>query len=94
MALRLAAERVGQDVRDYMQVMQIEGPWKTGHRLLVGVSPSPLSAQMIRWTRRLADSLGCPWLAVYVELPQPLSSRSANAADEESGDCSRAWERR
>ena len=28
---------------------------------------------MIRWTRRLADSLGCPWLAVYVELPQPLS---------------------
>ena len=56
-ALRLAAERVGQDVRDYMQVMQIQGPWKTGHRLLVAVSASPLSAQMVRWTRRLADSL-------------------------------------
>ncbi len=67
MALRLAAERVGQDVRDYMQVMQIQGPWKTGHRLLVAVSPSPFSAQMVRWTRRLADSLDAGWLAVHVE---------------------------
>lgn len=72
-ALRLAAERVGQDVRDYMKAMQIEGPWKTGHRLLVAVSPSPLSAKMIRWTRRLADSLNAPWLAVYIEGTRPLN---------------------
>ncbi len=73
MALRLAAERVGQDVRDYMQVMQIQGPWKTGHRLLVAVSPSPLSAQMVRWTRRLADSLDAQWMAVHVESSNTLS---------------------
>ncbi|HWF20140.1 MAG TPA: sensor histidine kinase KdpD, partial [Verrucomicrobiae bacterium] len=73
MALRLAAERVGQDVRDYMQVMQIQGPWKTGHRLLVAVSPSPLSAQMVRWTRRLADSLDAQWMAVHVESSKMLS---------------------
>jgi two-component system sensor histidine kinase KdpD len=73
MALRLAAERVGQDVRDYMQVMQIPGPWKTGHRLLVAVSASPLSAQMVRWTRRLADSLDAGWMAVHVESSKPLS---------------------
>jgi two-component system sensor histidine kinase KdpD len=73
MALRLAAERVGQDVRDYMQAMQIDGPWKTGHRLLVAVSPSPLSHQMIRWTRRLADSWDCPWMAVYVESSCPVT---------------------
>jgi two-component system, OmpR family, sensor histidine kinase KdpD len=72
-ALRLAAERVGQDVQDYMQVMQIQGPWKTGHRLLVAVSASPLSAQMVRWTRRLADSLDAVWLAVNVESSQVLS---------------------
>jgi len=76
MALRLAAERVGQDVRDYMQVMQIPGPWKTGHRLMVAVSPSPLASQMVRWTRRLADSLDCPWLAVYVEPGRPLAEES------------------
>ncbi|MDB6066518.1 MAG: Osmosensitive channel signal transduction histidine kinase [Pedosphaera sp.] len=73
MALRLAAEKVGQDVRDYMQVMQIQGPWKTGHRLLVAVSPSPLSAQMVRWTRRLADSLDARWMAVHVESSKALS---------------------
>jgi len=73
MALRLAAERVGQDVRDYMQVMQIQGPWKTGHRLLVAVSPSPFSAQMVRWTRRLADSLDARWMAVHVESSHPYS---------------------
>ena len=74
MALRLAAERVGQDVRDYMQAMQIQGPWKTGHRLLVAVSPSPLSHEMIRWTRRLADSWDCPWIALHVEATRALSN--------------------
>jgi len=75
MALRLAADHVGQDVHDYLQAMQISGPWRSGHRLLVAVSASPYSAHMIRWTRRLADNLDCPWLAVYVEQPQPLSDQ-------------------
>jgi two-component system sensor histidine kinase KdpD len=73
MTLRLAADHVGQDVHDYLQAMQITGPWRSGHRLLVAVSASPYSPHMIRWTRRLADNLDCPWLAVYVEQPQPLS---------------------
>ena len=73
MALRLAAERVGQDVRDYMQARKIDGPWKSGHRLLVAVSASPHSEQMVRWARRLADSLGCPWIAAHVETPRVLS---------------------
>jgi two-component system sensor histidine kinase KdpD len=81
MALRLAAERVGQDVRDYLQVMQIQGPWKTGHRLLVAVSPSPLSAQMVRWTRRLADSLDARWMAVHVESSKVLSEEDQARLD-------------
>jgi two-component system sensor histidine kinase KdpD len=76
MALRLAADHVGQDVHDYLQAMQITGPWRSGHRLLVAVSASPYSPHMIRWTRRLADNLDCPWLAVYVEQPQPLSEEN------------------
>lgn len=72
MALRLAADHVGQDVHDYLQAMQITGPWRSGHRLLVAVSASPFSQQMIRWTRRLADNLDCPWMAVYVEQSKPL----------------------
>lgn len=66
-ALRLAAERVGQDVREFMQSRQIAGPWKTGHRLLVAVSSSPFAESLVRWTRRLADSLGCSWIAATVE---------------------------
>ena len=73
MALRVAAEQIGQDVRDYMQAQQIAGPWKTGHRLLVAISPSPYAEQMVRWTRRLADSLECSWVAAYVETSRMLS---------------------
>ena len=73
MALRLAAERAGYDVRDYMQKMRIHGPWKSGHRLLVAVDPGANSEQILRWTRRLADSLHSPWVAVYVETPRPLA---------------------
>jgi two-component system sensor histidine kinase KdpD len=76
MALRLAAEHVGQDVHDYMQAMQIAGPWKSGHRLLVAISASPYSANMVRWTRRLADSLDCPWLVVHVERPEALAEEA------------------
>jgi two-component system sensor histidine kinase KdpD len=73
MALRLAAERVGQDVRDYMQSRQISGPWRTGHRILVAVGRGPHSAHMIRWTRRMAESLGCSWITVWIETSRPLS---------------------
>jgi len=75
MALRLAADHVGQDVHEYLQAMQISGPWRSGHRLLVAVSGSPYSPHMIRWTRRLADNFDCPWLAVFVE-QQPLSAEN------------------
>ena len=78
MALRLAAERVGQDVRDYMQARRIAGPWKTGHRLMVAVSSSPYSEQIVRWTRRLADSLGCTWIAAHVETSRVLSEEEQN----------------
>src|ERR1700677_170829 len=76
MALRLAADHVGQDVHDYLQAMQISWPWRSGHRLLVGVSASPYSQHMIRWTRRLADGFDCPWIAVYVEQPRPLTEEA------------------
>src|SRR6266404_9400984 len=74
LALRFAAEHVGQDVLAYRQAQGIADPWKSGQRLLVAVSASPTSAALVRWTRRLAGELQAPWLAVYVELPQPLNN--------------------
>src|SRR5262249_7058770 len=63
--------------------------WKTGNRLLVAVGPSPLSESLIRWTRRLADDLRSPWLAVHVEGPQSLSE-AAQARLSKNLDTSRA----
>jgi two-component system, OmpR family, sensor histidine kinase KdpD len=73
LALRFAADHVGQDVLAYRQERGVADPWKTGQRLLVAVSASPTSASLVRWTRRLAGELQAGWLAVYVELPAPLS---------------------
>jgi two-component system sensor histidine kinase KdpD len=73
LALRFAAEHVGQDVLAYRQAQGIGDPWKSGQRLIVAVSASPTSASLVRWTRRLAGELQAPWLAVYVELPRPLN---------------------
>ena len=72
LAMRLAAEHVGQDVLAYRQAQGIADPWKSGQRLLVAVSASPTSASLVRWTRRLAGEIQAAWVAVSVELPQPL----------------------
>jgi two-component system sensor histidine kinase KdpD len=73
LALRLVADHVGEDTILYRRTEPAVGTWKTGNRLLVAVGPSPLSEPLIRWTRRLAGELRCPWLAVHVEGPQSLS---------------------
>jgi two-component system sensor histidine kinase KdpD len=73
LALRFAAEHVGQDVLAYRQAHGVADSWKSGQRLLVAVSASPTSASLVRWTRRLAGELQAPWVAVYVELPRPLN---------------------
>src|SRR5260221_8274194 len=73
LTFRVAAEHVGQNVRDYLSARHITGPLKTGPRLRVAISPSPLSEPMSRWTRRLADIFQARWLAVYVDTGRSLS---------------------
>jgi two-component system sensor histidine kinase KdpD len=69
MALRRAADRVDEQMRAYMQTHAIPGPWPAGERLMVCVSPSPLSERLVRTTRRLARRLDAEWIAAYVEIP-------------------------
>lgn len=78
MALRFTAERVDRDLEDIRRAKRVSGPWKTNARLMVGVGPSPYSESLIRWTRRAAARLGCPWLVIWVE-----GSRALPPADEE-----------
>ena len=63
MALRRAADRVDEQMRTYMQTHAISGPWPAGERLLVCVSPSPLSERLVRTTRQLARRLDAEWIA-------------------------------
>jgi two-component system sensor histidine kinase KdpD len=73
LVLRLVADHVGADTRQFRSAQSGGRTWKTGHCLLVAVGPGPLSEPLIRWTRRMADSLRCRWLAVHVEGPRALS---------------------
>ena len=73
LSLRIVAERVNRELRDYRQVHHITDAWKTSHRLMVGVYPSPYSEVIIRWTRRMASGLNAEWYGAYVEADRPLS---------------------
>lgn len=73
MALRVTAERVDHQLQDYMSLNRISGPWKSGERLMVAISASPLAERLVRWTRRMAYNLGAPWLAVNVETSHTLT---------------------
>ncbi|MDF2570983.1 MAG: kdpD 3 [Sporomusa sp.] len=67
LALRFTASRVDQDMAEYMRSHQIAGPWPAAGRVMVCVSASPFSAQLIRAARRLAGGLHADLLAVHIE---------------------------
>ena len=76
MSLRLTAERVDHQLRDYMRTQRITGPWKSGQRLLIGITASPNSISLIRWARRMSYTMNASWIAVYVETSKPLPDSS------------------
>lgn len=67
LALRRTAERVDADMRDYMRVNAIDGPWPAGERVLVAIDERPGSMALVRAGRRLAERAKAPWLCVTVE---------------------------
>lgn len=84
LALRSTAERVDQKMRGYMRAHGIAETWQVADRILVCVGPSPLSARLIRATRRIAAGLKAEWIAATVETPAQLrmSERDRARVDE------------
>ncbi len=78
MAMRITAERLEHQLRDYMRTERIQGPWKTGQRLLIGIGPSPQAVHLIRWARRMAFTMQASWVAVNVETPAFLNDAAKN----------------
>lgn len=75
MSLRIVADRVDKQLRNYMQHKHIAGPWKSGMHLMVVIGPDPHSAQLIRWAKNLSYSLSANLLALHVESSQPLGQK-------------------
>lgn len=70
-ALRFTAEKVDHDLHG---ILQGKG-WKTRERLMVAISSSPSSEQLIRATRRLSFELDAPWIVVYVDIGTALNDQ-------------------
>ncbi len=85
MALRRTADRVDDQMVDYLKQNAIEGPWQAAERLLVCIGSDPLSEKVVRTAARLASGLNAPWLVVTIEradraaLPPDAGSRLTRA---------------
>ena len=72
LSLRRAADRVDNQMLNYMQKESIPGPWPAGDRILVCISSHPMGERLIRSGRRLAEELNAEWYVLFVETPQHL----------------------
>ncbi|RYX99141.1 MAG: sensor histidine kinase KdpD, partial [Bradyrhizobiaceae bacterium] len=69
---RRTADRVDEQLLTHMQANAIAGPWAAGERILVCISEDQRSAGLVRYTKRLADRLHAPWIAVSIETRRSL----------------------
>jgi two-component system sensor histidine kinase KdpD len=80
MALRRAALRVDDQMRDYLEVApggETEIAALAAERVMVAISSHPLGERLVRAGRRIADSLNAEWLAVFIETPGHLQMTAA-----------------
>lgn len=78
LSLRRTAERVDAQMQTYRQDKAVSQVWPAGERILVCISPSPLSVRLVRATKRMATSFHADWLAIYVETLRTTSLSEAN----------------
>lgn len=75
LALRRTAAWVDSELRRYKLDRGIRTVWPAGDRVLVAVSPSPMSGKLVRAAKRMAAGLHADLLAVYVETPRTAELR-------------------
>jgi two-component system sensor histidine kinase KdpD len=91
LALRRTAQRVDEQMVNYMRAHAISGPWAAGERVLVGVNDDPSCAALVRYVRLLADRLRAPWTAIHVETSR--THRLSEAARDRIAECQRLAQR-
>jgi len=81
MSLRIVADRVDNQLHDYMQDKRIRGPWKSGLHFLVAIGVSPSSSGLLKWAKNLAYTMGANVEALYVETSQRLTTKDQQQLD-------------
>lgn len=71
-ALRFTTQKVDQELSDLRSVHDEPKAWRPVERLLVAISHSPYSEQVIRAAKNRAFELDAPWIALYVATGQNL----------------------
>lgn len=79
LALRRAADRVDDQMVDFLRQSALEGPWATGERLLVCVGPDNLSEKVVRTASRLASGLNARWIVLSLARPGAAIDTAAAA---------------
>ncbi len=69
LALRRTAQRVDDQMVDYLRQNAIEGPWPTSDRILVCVGGDGQSERVVRKAASIANGLNATWVAVYATAP-------------------------
>ena len=91
LALRRTAERVDDQMVQYMRAHGLAGPWAAGERFLACVHGGEGAAEVVRYTKRLADRLRAPWTALHVQTA--AHRRAGEAATDRVADTLRLAER-
>lgn len=79
LALRKTTDRVSDQALIYRHEQDVTTIWPSSERLLVLVSASPMSARLVRATRRMAASLRANWTALHYESANARSLDSSSS---------------
>ena len=82
LALRRTADRVDDQMVDYLRRRAIEGPWAASERLMACIAADAFAEKIVRRTSHLATSLNADWTVVHLERPGEAldAQRSARVA--------------
>ncbi len=78
LALRRTAEWVDRQMQQYKEGKGIRIVWPAAERILVAVSPSPMSGKLVRAAKRMSAGLHAALIAAYVETPRTAGLSQAD----------------
>lgn len=67
LAMRVAVERIDEQLLSYMKAHAVAGPWPTRDRIMVCIDDAPVANKLVRVAKRMADRQKMPWIAVHIQ---------------------------